>query len=182
MPYRDAAHQQNVLDVAMAIMQSNCASMQVYDPDRHALRLLMHRGFIPSAADAWTWVFPHSGTGCAISLTSGVRTVVPDIELCQALTHQPFRDCGIRALQSTPLRTADRLVGMVSTYWTTPHQPTADELHLFDLWARQTADVLANGEVVKLLREVMTQIERSKQLTREIEQLMLHYLPVRGSS
>jgi GAF domain-containing protein len=167
----------------MAIMHSDFASMQVYDLKRNALRLLTYRGLAPSAVDAWTWIYPHSGTSCAMSLTTRNRTIVTDIELCADLKHQPFRDCGIRAMQTTPLRINDRLVGMVSTHWRTVHRPTDSELHLFDLWAQQTADVMVNNDdVAKLLNEAVMQIARSKKLTQEFELVMLQHMPVSGSA
>ena len=183
MSHSDDAHQ-HILDVAMAIMHSDFASMQVYDPKLHALRLLTYRGFIQSAVDTWTWVNPQSGTPCAMSLTSGRHAfIIPDIELCQTLKHQAFRDTGIRAMQTTPLKIGDRLVGMVSTHWRSTHQPSASELHLFDLWAQQTADVMVNNAAVaKLLDEAVTEIARSKQLTREFEQLMWKHMPMQGSA
>jgi hypothetical protein len=117
-----------------------------------------------------------------MSLNSGLRSIVPDIELCQTLQHQAFRDCGIRAMQTTPLKVAGRLVGMVTTHWRTTHQPSDHELHLFDLWAQQTADVLVNNnEVAKLLSEAVTEIKRSKNLTRKFELLMLQHMPIMGS-
>ena len=47
---------------------------------------------------------------------------------------------GIRASQATPLFSRNgELLGMLSTHWSEPHSPSADDLQLFDLVARQAA-------------------------------------------
>ena len=69
------------------------------------------------------------------------------------------RKMGIRAVQSTPLfsRTG-RLLGVLSTHWHTPHTPQDGDLRLFDILARQTADLIermqseeARGRLVALV-------------------------------
>nr|WP_250883645.1 MULTISPECIES: GAF domain-containing protein [unclassified Pseudomonas] len=52
-----------------------------------------------------------------------------------------FRRAGIRSAQTTPLRSRDgRLLGMICTHWSTPHQPSERDLRLLDILARQAAD------------------------------------------
>jgi GAF domain-containing protein len=172
----DPAATQRILDVAVTIMQSDFASMQVYDQKRHAFRLITNRGFSPAAAEQFAWIFPHSGTSCAQVLRTMQRKIVPDIDQdddAVAAAREAFRGAGIHAMQSTPLCSSGRLVGAVSTHWRSPHRPTDYQINVFDVWARQTADVFVrNTELTRLLQMAQAQLERSKQLTDQFERLL----------
>ncbi len=56
---------EKILDVAVAIMHSEYASMQAFYPERGELLLLAHRGFNPEAARFWEWVDAYSTSTCA---------------------------------------------------------------------------------------------------------------------
>jgi PAS domain S-box-containing protein len=138
---------QKLIDAAAAIMCSDFASMQIFYPERGALRLLAHRGFNPIAAASFEWVRPGLGTSCGVALDMGHRAIVPDIELSDFMAGseelETCRQTGIRAMQSTPLISrSGRLLGMISTHWCTPHQPSKRDLRLFDVLARQAADLI----------------------------------------
>ncbi len=138
---------EKILDAAMAIMGSDFASMQTFYPERGELRLLAHRGFNPIAAASFEWVRPGSGTSCSVALATGHRSIVPDIELSDFMAGsedlETYRQTGIRAVQSTPLVSrAGRLLGMISTHWRDPHQPSERDLRLLDVLARQAADLI----------------------------------------
>ena len=167
-------NRQHILDVAIAIMHADFASMQLYDPNRHALRLLTYRGFDPTFANSVTWIFPSSGTSCARVLQTGERAIVADIDQCDyvAQAREAFRAAGIHSMQSTPLRAPNGdLVGMASTHWRAPHNPNDAETHMFDLWAKQTAYAIAKEtEAETLLRDAQTEIARTKRLVKRLEQ------------
>ncbi|HWE21584.1 MAG TPA: PAS domain S-box protein [Hyphomicrobiaceae bacterium] len=138
---------ENILDAAAAIMSSDFASMQMFYPERGALRLLAYRGFTPTAAASWEWVRPGSGTSCSAALATGCRSIVPDIELSNFIAGskelEPLRQAGIRAMQSTPLVSrAGGLLGMISTHWRSAHEPSERDLRLLDVLARQAADLI----------------------------------------
>jgi GAF domain-containing protein len=85
--------------------------------------------------------------------------VVPDIETCDFMSGtadlDEYRRSNIRAVQSTPLvsRTG-QLLGMISTHWREPHQPTERALRRLDVLARQAADLIERSRT-----EVESQIE-----------------------
>jgi len=67
---------------------------------------------------------------------------------------QEYRRSGIRAVQSTPLRSrSGRPLGMISTHWRTPHEPTEDDFRFFDVLARQAADLIERTRGEEALRE-----------------------------
>ena len=71
---------------------------------------------------------------------------------------EDHRKTGIRAVQSTPLISrSGKLVGMISTHWRNPHQPSKRDLRLFDILVRQAADLIERKQAEEEL------IARSRQ-------------------
>jgi PAS domain S-box-containing protein len=139
-------------------MRSDFASMQLLHLERGELRLLTHRGFSPEAAHQWEWVRASSACACGVALATGERVIVPDVESCvfMAGTEQlaTYRQTGIRAVQTTPLLSrSGKLLGMISTHWGRPHEPSERDLRLFDILARQAADLIERKRADEELRE-----------------------------
>ena len=54
-----------------------------------------------------------------------------------------YRQTAIRAVQSTPLHSrTGQIVGMISTHWRERHTPSERDLRIFDVLARQAADLI----------------------------------------
>ena len=144
-----------IVDAAMEIMGSDAASMQMYDPERRALKLLCYRNFDPVSAESWLWVDASMATACGQALRERARVVVPDVENCPnpGLAAE-YRGSSIRALQSTPLlsRSGD-VLGMISTHWHKPCQPREQDFALFDALARQAADLIERVRIETSLRQ-----------------------------
>lgn len=156
-----------LVDGARAMMRSDFSSMQMLDPERGELRLLAFRGFTPEAAGTWIWVRSDSPCTCGAALRLQRRVIVPDVEIHDptigALDVATYRATGIRAVQSTPLRARDgRIVGMISTHWSRPHEPTEGDLRLLDLLARQAADALERQAAETALRRSEEALRRSE--------------------
>jgi PAS domain S-box-containing protein len=152
-----------ILDVAMSIMSSDMASIQVFDPEHNQLRLIAWKGFHQQSAAFWEWVYLDSASTCGLALSSGCRVVVPDIETCEFMAGtadlDEYRRSNIRAVQSTPLVSrSGQLLGMISTHWREPHQPTERALWMLDVLARQAADPIERGKAEAALRESSDQL------------------------
>ena len=141
---------EKVINAAVAIMRSDFASLQMLYPERGSageLRLLAFRGFNPEAAKFWEWVRADLECSCGEALRTRQRAIVPDAETCGYMVGtedlETFRRTGIRAMQSTPLVSrSGKLLGMISTHWGRPHQPSERDLRLLDVLARQAADLV----------------------------------------
>ena len=152
---------EKILDAAVAIMRSDFASMQMLYPERGKageLLLLGFRGFDPASARFWEWVRADSGCTCGEALRTGKRAIAADVETCGFMAGTADREAllkaGMRAAQSTPLVSRDgRIVGMISTHWKRPHQPSERDLRLLDILARQAADLLERRRTEEALRE-----------------------------
>jgi GAF domain-containing protein len=82
-----------------------------------------------------------------MALHTDQRLVVEDVEASAHMAGsrdlEKYRRCGIRAVQSTPLRArSGRLIGMISTHWHAPRRIADADLQLFDVLARQLADLI----------------------------------------
>jgi GAF domain-containing protein len=147
-----------VLDAAISLLSADMGSIQVLYPERRELRLLADRGFHPASAAFWEWVRLDSACSCGLALSAGARIVVPDVEACDFMAGtddlDAYRRSGIRAVQSTPLISrSGQLLGMISTHWREPYQPTEHDLRPLDVLARQAADLIERTRTEAALRE-----------------------------
>jgi PAS domain S-box-containing protein len=148
-----------ILDAAISLLRSDMGSVQSFDPLRGELRLLAWRGFHPESAAFWQRVRFGSSTTCGAALASAGRVIVGDIEKCDFMAGTAdldfYRLSGIRAVQSTPLVSrSGELMGVISTHWREPHEPTELKLVPIDVLARQAADLIErkqNEERITLL-------------------------------
>ena len=146
-----ASGYQRIVDDAVAIMNSDFGSLQMLFPERGKggeLLLLAFRGFNPHAAKFWRWVCADSKSTCGIALRTVERVVAPDIAACDFMAdsedQQVYLQTGIRACQTTPLIApgSRKVVGMISTHWHTPYQPSPEDFHTLDIVAKQAADLI----------------------------------------
>ena len=144
---------EKTLNLAVNLMRSDYASLQMLFPERGSggqLRLLAFRGFDPAAAKFWEWVRADSQSTCGIALRDTQRVIASDIAACDFMADSEDRhvylQTGIHSCQTTPLITrTGNLVGMISTHWRTPHQPSENDLSQFDILARQVADLIEHS-------------------------------------
>ena len=147
-----------ILGAAMELMASDAASVQMLAADHASLRLLAWKNFHPDSAAFWQRVAVAAGSTCGRALRDNARVVVADIEACDFMAGTPdqreYRRSGIRAAQSTPLRSrTGRPLGMLSTHWRTPHTPTDEDFTFFDVLARQAADLIERTLAEEARRE-----------------------------
>jgi PAS domain S-box-containing protein len=136
-----------ILDAAIELMAAAAASVQMLAPDGESLTLLGWRNFHPDSAAFWQKVTAEAGSTCGRALRDNERVLVTDIDSCEFMAgtqdQEEYRRSGIRAVQSTPLRSrSGSPLGMLSTHWRTPHTPTENDFRLFDVLAHQAADLI----------------------------------------
>ena len=141
---------EKLIDAAVAIMRADFASMQQYYPHlgaRGELKLLGHRGFSPEAAKFWAWVRADSSCTCGVAIRRRERVVATDVAKTPFMAgtedQAQLLAGGIRAAQTTPLFSRHgELVGMITTHWKEPHEPSEREFRNFDILARLAADLI----------------------------------------
>ena len=147
-----------LLDAAMEVMRADAASVQMLMPETQSLKLLGWRDFHPESATFWDEVTAEAGSTCGVALRDNMRVHVSDVESCGFMAGTQdlveYRRSRIRAVQSTPLHTrTGEPLGMLSTHWRIPHTPTDDDLTLFDVLARQAADLIERTVTESSLRQ-----------------------------
>lgn len=142
------ASYETIIDDAVHIMRSEFASIQMLYPKRGngELRLLDFRGFNPEAAVFWEWVRADSKSTCGIALRDQRQVIAADIASSELMAgsedQQVYLQTGILACQTTPLIALGEVVGMISTHWRTPHQPSRDDLLQFDGVVRVATELI----------------------------------------
>ena len=147
-----------ILDTALELMGADAASLQLLDDDGKRLRRVATRNLHPFSTEYWTWVDASHASTCGQALSKNKRVVVEDVEASAELVGtgdlEAFRASGTRAVQSTPLLTrAGRPIGMISTHWRAPRRIEETDLGLFDVLARQIADLFERAKTEVALRE-----------------------------
>jgi PAS domain S-box-containing protein len=147
-----------ILDAAMELMSSDASSIQLLAADGDSLTLFGWRNFHPDSAAFWSRVTADAASSCGVALRDNVRVLVSDVDLCEFMAGtqdlEEYRRSGIRAVQSTPLCSrVGRPLGMISTHWHAPHTPAENDFRLFDVLARQAADLIERARAEALLRE-----------------------------
>lgn len=146
-----------ILRAAMMVMNANAASLQIYEPDHKRLRLLASQNFHPESHAHWHLVDADSNSSCGRALAAKDRVVISDVQADARIVESgdiaAYQLSGLRSTQSTPLisRNGDRL-GMISTLWREPHHPEPGDFDLFDVLARQAADLIVQRQSEAALR------------------------------
>ena len=165
-----------IVDAALTIMRSDYASMQVLHPERGEegeLHLLAHREFPREAAAFWEWVRPDSRSTCGIALRTRKRVVVPNVDESEAMAGSDdlamCRKAGVRAAQSTPLiARGGQLLGMISTHWRAPHEPSERDFRLLDILVRQAADLVDRKRAELALEQARKNAEAQRARLAEL--------------
>ncbi|HEY9003990.1 MAG TPA: GAF domain-containing protein [Mucilaginibacter sp.] len=156
-----------ILEAASTVMHSDTASIQMLIPERNELFLLAHKGFAPASAKQWEWVSVEEKTSCGLALLLGERVLIPDVEEWKGITIkdlEAYRLSGIHTTQSTRLISrSGSIVGMISTHWRKVYYPSEKEFQLFDILARQVADLIERKNAEEKLRERQAWLNGQKQ-------------------
>lgn len=110
-----------------------------------ALLLVDQLGFAGEALSRFRVVRRSDGTACARAFRSRRAVVIGDLR--EDGEFAPYREIadqlGFRAVQSTPLITSQNAcIGVVSTHFAQPHEPTAIEMQTLGAYAGLAADLL----------------------------------------
>jgi PAS domain S-box-containing protein len=135
---------------------------------KRAFEIVAQRGFQREFLDYFGRVDADEGSACGLALKRRSRVIIEDVNLNPDFERHLHiaASAGFRAVQSTPLvdRSSGGPVGMLSTHFRSPHQPSARELRLTDLYARQAADVIAFRISEQRLRESEARLQAAMDL------------------
>jgi PAS domain S-box-containing protein len=147
----------DIIDAAMRLADADAASIQFLDPASGRLHLIASRNIHPESAAFWRDMDGCYASTCGRAMRTHGRVAVEDTEADPEMAGsgdlEEYRRSGIRAVQSTPLRAGSgRVVGLISTHWHAPRRLTEQDFTLFDVLARQLADLVERAQTEETLR------------------------------
>ena len=136
-------------------MRADFGDVQLYDAERKVLRLVALHGFDEPFVETFRVVGADDDTACGRAIRTGKRVIIEYLE--QDELFAPYREAAAveyRSVQSTPLFDRDGgLLGVLSTHWRAPHQPSEQDLLTLDLYARQAINFIIRARAEEALRE-----------------------------
>ncbi len=162
-----------MLDGVIHLLAADKGNVQLVNSERGVLVLVAHRGFGKPFLEAFAEVSVNDETACTRALRTGTTVVIEDIEADEGCA--PFRSlaraAGYRGVTSAPLIAADGSpLGVLSTHFASPHQPSATQLHRLDLYARRAAAFIERCRLEDALQEAHAALEaRVEARTRELQ-------------
>jgi PAS domain S-box-containing protein len=146
---------EEVLTATIALQDADFGNVQLYNPHTQALEIVSHRGFQQDFLEYFSRVHD-SHSACGRALQQQERVIIEDVHTDPRFEpHRPIAaSAGFCAVQSTPLfsRSGESL-GMISTHFRQAHRPSARELRLTDLYARQAAEMIERKRGEEALRD-----------------------------
>lgn len=135
-----------LLDATIEMQRADFGCVQLYNAESRTLDMVAQRGFDSALLDRLEGVGLEQLGASGRSIAKRGRIVVPDVN--EDESYAPLRafaaQAGYRAVHSTPLFDRnDQPLGVLTTHFRQPHQPSQRELRLTDLYAHQFADVIA---------------------------------------
>jgi GAF domain-containing protein len=108
------------------------------------LVVVAQRGLSSAFLQTFKSVTKDGGCACGRAWRLKRTVVVADVD--NDRDYAPYRTdaraAGYRAVQSTPLMTRGKVIGMISTLFANPHEPTPIELEILARYAVVAADYL----------------------------------------
>jgi len=134
-----------ILDAAIKLHDTNLGNIQLFDEKTGDLTIIAQRGFKTPFLEFFASVSASDSSACARALLDGGPVIIADVEQDEGFA--PYRavaaEAGFRAVQSTPLITsAGEIVGMLSTHFPQPHEPSRLAMLTTQLYARLAADAV----------------------------------------
>ncbi len=162
-----------IVNSAIEITHADMGTMQLLN-EGNTLRFVSQRGFKQSYLDFFKCINADGHTVYGEAMRSKKRVIVDDVTQSPIFVNTPalkvLLEAGVRAVQSTPLFTrSGKFLGVITTYYQTPHKPDEFDLRLLDLLVRQAADFVERVENEQKIDEYAKNLEkvveeRTKQL------------------
>jgi signal transduction histidine kinase/DNA-binding response OmpR family regulator len=136
-----------ILGAAIDILGVDKGTIQLSQSKSGKLTIAAQRGFEGPFLSFFAEVDEQDAAACGRALSAHDRVIVEDVTQSEIFAGSPALDvllaAGVRSVQSTPLvSSSGHVSGIISTHFAEPHRPTARELRVLDLLARQAADYL----------------------------------------
>jgi signal transduction histidine kinase/ActR/RegA family two-component response regulator len=168
-----------MLIAVMELLSADKGNIQLLNSERQILTIVTHNGFQRDFLDFFHQVSAHDDSACGRALRHGHRIIIEDVEFdLECEKFRPIaRAAGYRAVVVTPLIGAGGTrLGVVSTYFSAVHRPTARELRRLDLYLRQASDFIQRCQMEDALRRAQEALLEADHRKDEFLALLAHEL------
>ena len=167
-----------VLSATIDLLGADMGDVRLLD-DVGRFDIAVQRGFERDFARFFRDACSEDETAFAKSFRSGEPVTVEDIELDTAFApgRSVARAAGYRAFVSAPLiGRHGTLLGIVSTHFRSPHQPSNADMQRLELYRRRAADFIERFRSDEALRETNAKLAAEKKSTAKFYEAGLKVL------
>lgn len=170
-----------ILKVAIEISGADKGNIQLVDPASGLLSHTTDSGFDPAFVEFFS--DGNKASACNVALETQQRVIVEDVRhsalFVGGSSLSAMNKAGVRAVQSTPLvSSAGKVLGVISTHFSSTRQPTEQEMRLMDLLARQAADYLERKRVELEKEELLEREHELRHTAEEANRLKDEFLAI----
>lgn len=153
---------EEVLKASIELLGADKGVVQLYERREHVLRLIKQIGFKEEFSTRFDRV-PVGTFTCGTAFERKQRVIIENVTDDRefASLAPQFHEFGVLGAQSTPLfRPNGSVFGVLSTYWSRPYVPSANDFQLLDLYAHQAERILLSKRNEERLLEVAETLGR----------------------
>ena len=145
LPHRLQNSLNYLLNISMALHQTNLGNIQLLDSKTGVLTIVAQRGFKLDFLDHFRTVTTADGSACGRALQTGQAIQIQNIK--QDREYEEHFEIATRAgyqgVQSTPLTSRRGIVyGMVSTHFASPDQISGERIQVPNIYTEPVADLI----------------------------------------
>lgn len=128
---------ERAIDQAMKLHGAQFGILQVYDDALCALQILAQKNFRAEYLRPFVSINPDEGSVSGRSFKEGRTITIEDVNSDPSfeLRRQTAKEGGFEAVQSSPLKSGDLVIGVLSTHFTKPQQFTPRDVQRMDRYA-----------------------------------------------
>lgn len=145
----------DILETAISLVGAAKGNVQLYDPSDETLKIIAHRGFDQEFLEYFKSV-PLGYSCCGAAMEERKRVIIKNVRTDERFSElaEIYVKHGFTAVQSTPLFNSDgHLMGMFSTHFAEPHEPSERDLRVLDQIAQQAGRIIERTSAEQALRE-----------------------------
>ena len=146
-----------ILKEAILMSRADKGNIQILDEQKRSLQIFIHSGYKKPFLKHFE-NGSHGRGACGKAFQEKKRVIIDYVLQSHIFVGTPdlqvMLDEGIKSMQSTPMiSSSGNFLGVISTHYKTKHQFNERELRMFDLLARQAADVLERTRIEEALQQ-----------------------------
>jgi two-component sensor histidine kinase len=165
-----------ITKTAIAISEADKGNLQLFDAASGSLTIVAQQGFQGDFLKFFASVRGNDAA-CGAAMRTTKQIIVDDVLTSEIFVGQPAQkvllEAAVRAVVSTPLMSSKgNLLGVLSTHFTRPLNPSERQLRLINILTRQAADYLERKQAEQTHQTIIRELQhRSNNLLAVIQSI-----------